>query len=643
MYQVLIKDGPKGDELEIHSPFSNDLKLEKGSIKKGVNTFDSFEFSFLPNNPSFGRLKPLTTLIRVVDTRLNKSIFKGRVLIPTDEMESSGEFSCSYTCGSDLSYLQDSVQKYGKFQNTTPEQFFRYLIDVHNSQVEEHKRFVVGIVTVTNNTDNVYRYVDDLATTWGTIQDKLISRLGGEIRVREVNGVNYIDYVTEIGEHTDTTIELSKNLISISKSVDPTEIVTRIYPRGERLESEEESNTDASQPRLTIASVNNGKEYLNASEELINEFGIIEKAVEWSEVTQPQILKSKGQQYLDEQKSAKTQYSLTAVDLSLIDLDIRRFEIGNYYPLKNSVMGIDEELRVVGITIDIIDVETSELTIGDRFITLSQYQIEQNKKNAALTGVADKTKSLIKRTNNLDKATADLGKELTESNKVISQQQKQIEDALRRIKELENGTDPERPIGKIIDVSEHQGQIDWAKVKADDIELAIIRVQDGSSYVDNYYRYNIQQCQQLNIPYAVYAFARYVNEADAGQEATDFYNRTKSISGTGKQPLFYMIDVEVATMENMRQGTEAWQNKMISFGIAQTNQVAYIANHLYDQFNINVARFGSIVIPAYRSTPPDHPWDLWQYSDKGSVQGINGNVDMNKDPSERFKKQYLGR
>ncbi|WP_269845350.1 GH25 family lysozyme, partial [Carnobacterium divergens] len=287
--------------------------------------------------------------------------------------------------------------------------------------------------------------------------------------------------------------------------------------------------------------------------------------------------------------------------------------------------------------------ETSELTIGDRFISLSQYQAELKKKNNALNDIAGKTNSLIKRTNNLDKTTAGLGKELIESNKIISQQQQLIEDALRRIKELENGTDPERPIGKIIDVSEHQGQIDWVKVKADDIELAIIRVQDGSSYVDNYYRYNIQQCQQLNITYAVYAFARYVNEADAGQEATDFYNRTKSISGTGKQPLFYMIDVEVATMENMRQGTEAWQNKMISFGISQTNQVAYIANHLYDQFNINVARFGSIVIPAYRSTPPDHPWDLWQYSDKGSVQGINGNVDVNKDPSERFKKQYLGR
>ena len=313
MYQVLIKNGPKGDELEIHSPFSNDLKLIEGSIKKGINTFDSFNLSFIPNNPAFGKMKPLTTLIRVFDSQLNKNIFKGRVLIPTDQMESTGEFNCSYTCASDLSYLQDTVQKYAKIQNTTPEQFFRYLIGIHNAQAEEHKRFIVGIVTVTNSTDNVYRYVDDMATTWETIQDKLISRIGGEIRVREVNGVNYIDYVTEIGEHVDTTIELAKNLISISKSVDPTEICTRLFPRGERLEGTEETSSDASQPRLTIASVNNGKEYIDAPQALIDEFGVMEKTKEWSEVTQPQILLSKGIEFLNSQKSALTQYRISGV------------------------------------------------------------------------------------------------------------------------------------------------------------------------------------------------------------------------------------------------------------------------------------------------------------------------------------------
>ncbi|WP_413509639.1 phage tail spike protein [Carnobacterium maltaromaticum] len=418
MYQVLIKNGPKGDELEIHSPFSNDLKLIEGVIKKGINTFDSFNLSFIPNNPAFGKMKPLTTLIRVFDNQLNKNIFKGRVLIPTDQMESTGEFNCSYTCASDLSYLQDTIQKYAKIQNTTPEQFFRYLIELHNSQAEEHKRFIVGNVTVTNSTDNVYRYVDDMATTWETIQDKLISRIGGEIRVREVNGVNYIDYVTEIGEHVETNIELTKNLVSVSKSVDSTEICTRLFPRGERQEGTEETSSDASQPRLTIASVNNGKEYIDAPKALIDEFGIVEKTREWSDVTQAQILLSKAQEFLNSQKSALTQYSVSALDLSLIGLDVCRFEIGNHHFLKNAVMGIDEELRIVGIGIDIINVSSSTLTIGDRFVTLSQYQSEMNKSR---TLVNQMQQSQIKQNRNISILKQDVTNQTTKLNEIQNQ------------------------------------------------------------------------------------------------------------------------------------------------------------------------------------------------------------------------------
>lgn len=418
MYQVLIKNGPKGDELEIHSPFSNDLKLIEGVIKKGINTFDSFNLSFIPNNPAFGKMKPLTTLIRVFDSQLNKNIFKGRVLIPTNQMESTGGFNCIYTCASDSSYLQDTIQKYAKIKNTTPEQFFRYLIGIHNLQAEEHKRFVVGIVTVTNSTDNVYRYVDDMATTWETIQDKLISRIGGEIRVREVNGVNYIDYVAEIGEHVETDIELSKNLISISKSVDATEICTRLFPRGERQEGTEETNSDASQPRLTIASINNGKEYIDAPKALIDEFGIVEKTREWSDVTQAQVLLSKAQEFINSQKSALTQYSVSALDLSLIELDLRRFEIGNYHFLKNAVMGIDEELRIVGIGIDIINVSSSTLTIGDRFVTLSQYQSEMNKSR---TLVNQMQQSQIKQNRNISILKQDVTNQTTKLNEIQNQ------------------------------------------------------------------------------------------------------------------------------------------------------------------------------------------------------------------------------
>lgn len=381
MYRVEIENN--GKSTIIHSPTALDYEniplLLAGQIKKGINTISTFDFSYLNNNPAYGNLHPLRTLISVTDTLKNKEVFRGRVLSPTDSMESDGAFSYRYLCESELGYLQDSVQKWFKAQNMTIIQFLTYLLSIHNSQVEPYKRFLIGNVTVVNNTDNVYYYVDDSTSTLDTIKDKLLDRLGGELQIRRENGVNYLDYLVEIGKHSNTTIELGKNMISASKSMDPTEVITRIFPRGIRLESEEETNTDASQPRLTIANVNGGIDYLNASQELIDRFGIQGKAMNWDDVTQADILKMKGQQYLDNQKVVSYKYTTTAADLSLLNLDTDKYEEGNYHHTINSMLGINEELRIVGMTLDIISPEVSSLTIGDRFLTQSEYQIELSK------------------------------------------------------------------------------------------------------------------------------------------------------------------------------------------------------------------------------------------------------------------------
>ncbi|MFS7157006.1 phage tail spike protein [Carnobacterium maltaromaticum] len=381
MYRVEIENN--GKSTIIHSPTALDYEniplLLAGQIKKGINTISTFDFSYLNNNPAYGNLHPLRTLISVTDTLKNKEVFRGRVLSPTDSMESDGAFSYRYLCESELGYLQDSVQKWFKAQNMTIIQFLTYLLSIHNSQVEPYKRFLIGNVTVVNNTDNVYYYVDDSTSTLDTIKDKLLDRLGGELQIRRENGVNYLDYLVEIGKHSNTTIELGKNMILASKSMDPTEVITRIFPRGIRLESEEETNTDASQPRLTIANVNGGIDYLNASQELIDRFGIQGKAMNWDDVTQADILKMKGQQYLDNQKVVSYKYTTTAADLSLLNLDTDTYEEGNYHHTINSMLGINEELRIVGMTLDIISPEVSSLTIGDRFLTQSEYQIELSK------------------------------------------------------------------------------------------------------------------------------------------------------------------------------------------------------------------------------------------------------------------------
>lgn len=380
MYLVTIVND--GIETDIHTPYSDDLKLLSGSIKKGINTFDSFDFSFLPNNPGAYKMRPFKTLINVLDTIHNKYVFRGQLLMPKNDMESDGTFGYEYVCASTLSFLQDSVQDYAKIQNTTPEQFFRHLIAVHNAKMKEpHKKFVVGQVTVTNSTDNVYRYVDETQTTFETIKDKLIDRIGGELQVRYENGINYIDYLKEIGHVSETTIEVEKNMISFSKQIDPTDVVTVFKPRGARPEKEGAATGDeysAAEPRLTIESVNGGKDYLLASQELINEFGYREGSISYDNIKSAQILLTRGKQFLTNQKAVLVKYTLSAADLSLLGIDPDSYEVGNYYPVKNKYMAVNENLRVIGVTLDIIHPEVSSMTIGDKTKSLSQYQIEAN-------------------------------------------------------------------------------------------------------------------------------------------------------------------------------------------------------------------------------------------------------------------------
>jgi len=387
MYQVKIYNN--GTETEIHSPKPNRIKVLEGSnIKKGINTFESFELSILPDNPGFQKLTPMQTLITVQDTLRNKEVFRGRVLIPSNEMNEDESFNYDYVCASVLSYLQDTIQDYAKIQDTSPADFFIYLINVHNSKTREnHKKFTVGTIDVTNNTDNVYRYVDETKTTWETIKEKLIDRIGGEVRVRYENGINYIDYLKVAGKKSKTTIEVEHNMLSFNKEIDPTEVITVYYPRGARPESTQSGASvddyNAAEPRLTIESVSGGKGYLLATQEMINEFGYIEGSGTYDGISNAQILKTRGQQFLDSQKAALVKYQLQALDLSLLDIDPETFEVGNYHEVKNKYLGVRENLRIEGITLDIINPEVSSLTIGDKTKSLSDYQKEVNAANRA--------------------------------------------------------------------------------------------------------------------------------------------------------------------------------------------------------------------------------------------------------------------
>lgn len=378
MYQVTLID--KGKEVVIHHPHFGFPKVLEGEIKQGINVADSFRFTILPDNPGYDLIRPFQTLVQVLNLKTNKLEFDGRILMPTETMSEEGAYAKTFLCESELGYLNDSCQRHGEYHDISVRDFLQIIIENHNNDIahdEVDKTFRVGIVEVDTSTGTLYRYLG-YEQTLETIDDKLLSRLGGELRVRKENGVRYLDYLWEVGETKSTEIRIAKNLKSITKEVDPEDVVTRLVPLGTTIESENEEATDASPARLTIEEVNNGKDYIE-DEEAQAIFGVITKSQVWDDITIPSNLLSAGRRFLRENNKVKIKYQLSALDLFLIGLDTEQFEVGSYYPVVNPVMGIDEPLRVVEKTIDIIDPNANDLSVGDLFKTASQYQHEVQK------------------------------------------------------------------------------------------------------------------------------------------------------------------------------------------------------------------------------------------------------------------------
>ena len=337
-----------------------------GSCKFGINTIDSFTFTIFPNNDGYNLIYPLKTLVEVKNLNTNNVEFEGRVLLQTPKMDNNGIIYKTVVCESYLGYLNDSVQNYEAISGVSAEELFKKIINNHNSQVENSKKFIIGEIKIgTSSSDNEDRYLN-YEKTFDSVNKNLIERFGGELRVRKAGDNIYIDYIKEIGEKKNTVIALANNLIAIEQEKDPSEIITRLIPVGAKLENSDE--------RLTITSINGGINYVE-DEEAIKEFGVIVDTVNFDDITEDIELLNKAKSYLKENNKIKKKYKIDALDLSTIDLNFDSFEVGNKYRVINSLMNIDEELRIIEKTLDINSPQNSSLTFGDKFEDIKDYQL----------------------------------------------------------------------------------------------------------------------------------------------------------------------------------------------------------------------------------------------------------------------------
>ena len=370
MYQVTLKNVEASTIIHAVSSEKNAPKIN-GTLKKGINVIDEFTFKIKPNNVGFNLIRPFKTLIEVLNTKNNTIEFIGRVLMPVPSMGSDGVIESTVVCESELAYLHDTNTRHGEFHDISVEDFLKMLINNHNSNTTQDKHFEVGKVEII---DNLYRFTSYNQTTFESIKDNLLDRLGGEILIRYENNKRYLDYVLKAGKISPVDIRLSKNLISFTREVDPTQVATRAIGYG--------AKKDDSEERVDFKNINNGKDYVD-DEEAIKVYGIIEKTFLYDDVTLPENLLRKVKEKQKEVNRNLVKHQISAIDLFSIGLEMESFDVYNVHRFINPMMGIDEELRIVEKSIDINEPQSSKLMIGDKFETLTTFQNKTvlNKKN----------------------------------------------------------------------------------------------------------------------------------------------------------------------------------------------------------------------------------------------------------------------
>lgn len=273
-----------------------------------------------------------------------------------------------------------------------------------------------------------------------------------------------------------------------------------------------------------------------------------------------------------------------------------------------------------------------DLTAGEYYVKLlpiSGYKVPLNETKVR---VKDKVEYLaIEDISLLIKTEADIDAEAEDTGVADA-----LEDADRtEIQKLQNTTANSR-VG--IDVSKWNGEIDWDKVKNAGVEYAIIRVGyrgsvSGSLVEDPYFVTNMKGAAASGMPTGVYFFTQAVNEVEAVEEASAVLSLIREYKLD--YPVF--IDTEGAGGNGRADGLDPETRTLVCEAFCRTIENAgyeagvYASRNWYNN-NLYTNRLDNYVIwlAEYRSIPLYQGYyQMWQYTSKGKIDGISGNVDMN--------------
>ena len=332
------------DDALLYSPGDEELSVLSPVLETQCNAAGTLTFVLLPEHPMYSALHKMRTRIDVRQD--DEIIWRGRVL----ETETDFYRQKTVTCEGELTYLVDSVlhpYKLADYDGTAAG-LFRLYLTRHNEAVSEAQQFQIGNVDIEtlSSVENT-----GYANTWDEISDNLLDIHGGFLRIRHEDGARYLDWTKESGDTCAQVIRFGENLLDLSEYVSASEVVTCLIPYAGQSDS-----------KITIASVNDGKDYIEDAAGIAL-YGRIWGVTEFDTKDASTLLEM-AKKNLQKRLEETITITISAVDLHLLDVNAESFHVGNKVRVVSLPHGIDAEYTCTAISLDLVNPDQSEYTFG---------------------------------------------------------------------------------------------------------------------------------------------------------------------------------------------------------------------------------------------------------------------------------------
>lgn len=232
----------------------------------------------------------------------------------------------------------------------------------------------LGNYVVTHSTDGFNIVYQEAFSSAGQIR----VNIGDKVKTGDVIGWRNTDHLHVGVTKADFYEAVKKSFTNDGTWLDPQALIKN---GGDGSQSEDESkkeevsNSNAARPKLTITSVNEGRDYIDIPD-LQKEFGIINGTIEFNEATDANDLMNQAKAWIDAQRVPES-WEVSAVELNLPNFD--HFKVADRYMFINPYVAQSQLLRVVQKEVDLLQPHKSTLTIGDKSLGLTDYQLETSR------------------------------------------------------------------------------------------------------------------------------------------------------------------------------------------------------------------------------------------------------------------------